>query len=87
MQQLLTGAHIVDAILVLVVLEGAVLAAVWRWAGRGLPPEQFLPTLAAGACLLLALRSALTQAWPWVAMWLAAALLSHVVDLSLRWRG
>ncbi len=87
MQQLLTSVHIVDAILVLVVIEGVVLAVVWRWTGRGLPPDQFLPTLAAGACLLLALRNALTQAWPWVALWLVAALLSHLADLSLRWRG
>jgi hypothetical protein len=41
--------------------------------------------LAAGACLLLALRAALTQAgWPWVALFLTAALVAHIGDFRRR---
>jgi hypothetical protein len=43
-------------------------------------------SLAAGAALLLALRSALAgQAWEGVALWLIVALAAHVLDLKLRW--
>jgi hypothetical protein len=46
-----------------------------------------LANLAAGACLLLALRAALTGAsWPPVAAWLLAALLANLVDLAERLR-
>jgi O-antigen/teichoic acid export membrane protein len=45
-----------------------------------------LANAAAGACLLLALRAALTGAgWAWVAAALCAALIAHLFDLVRRW--
>jgi len=76
--------RIVDLILLLVVLEALGLA--WWLRGRGgiLP---LLPNLAAGACLLLALRAALVGAgWPWIAAPLAASLAAHLADLGTRLR-
>jgi hypothetical protein len=43
--------------------------------------------LLAGACLLMALRSALSgSGWAWIAAWLFAALVAHLADLARRWR-
>jgi hypothetical protein len=45
-----------------------------------------LPMLAAGACLLLALRVALAGGSPtWLLTALGAALLAHIADLASRW--
>jgi hypothetical protein len=75
----------VDAILLLVFVEAIVVLLLAR-RGRG-PGAALLPTLIAGAALLLALRAALMQApWTAVAAWLAAAGLAHGVDLALRLR-
>ena len=77
----------VDLILVLMVLEGILLAA-YRWrTGRGIAVVDLLGMLLAGAFLLLALRAALTGAsWSRIAVWLLAALAAHLVDLVRRWR-
>ena len=40
-----------------------------------------------GACLLLALRAALTgQGWTWIALWLSLSLPAHLFDLARRLR-
>jgi hypothetical protein len=53
--------------------------------GRGLPPAAALAMLLPGACLLLALRAALTGAASTVILaWLAAALVTHLADLWVR---
>jgi len=71
--------HIVDLIIAVLALEVLVLAA-WRRAGLVTPVVAALP----GACLLLALRAALTDAgWIWIALWLTAAFPAHLADL---WR-
>ena len=77
----------VDLILVLMLLEGAILAAYhWR-TGRGIAIGDLVGMLLAGAFLLLALRAALTGApWARIAIWLLAALVAHLVDLVRRWR-
>jgi hypothetical protein len=81
------GAGLVDAILLLVILEASVLAFLHQRRGLGPAPGRLLPNLAAGFCLLLALRLALAEArGVAVAAALAAALVAHVVDLMLRWR-
>lgn len=81
-----SNGHIIDAILVMVVLEAVFL---WRWhhrSGRGPRLRSLLPLLASGFLLLLAVRAALTQApWPLVALPLGAALLAHIADLRSRW--
>jgi hypothetical protein len=86
MSQLLASGGIVDLILALVAAEALLLAGWRRWTGRGLPLGALLGNLLAGACLLLAVRTALTDApWPWTAAWLGAALAAHLWDLSQRW--
>src|SRR5271165_6432226 len=77
----------VDAILALVAIEGFLLAA-WRVRTGGGPPiATTIASLLAGACLLLALREALTGASPQaIAAWLAISFAAHAADLAGRWR-
>lgn len=76
---------VVDAILVLVFVEGAGLTIAYRRTGYGVPFERLLGTLGAGFALLIALRCALGGTpWP---VWpcLLAALAFHLYDLRSRW--
>ncbi len=83
----LISPHLADAILVLMLGEFALLAALHRRRGRGVAPSRLWPTFAAGACLLLALRAALAGSGPGlIGAWLAGALVAHVVDIAGRWR-
>ncbi|MCU0983656.1 MAG: hypothetical protein MUC89_01785 [Acetobacteraceae bacterium] len=87
MEQAFASGRVIDAVLVLVAVQAAVMVAfAWR-TGRGVPPASLLATLAAGGFLLLALRTALAGAWwGWTGLALLAALAAHLVDLRLRWR-
>ena len=95
MESLFESGRIVDLILALMALEALALlalAVIWRhrlpdcWKQR-LPVAGLLLNLAAGACLLLALRAVLTDAgWRLAGAWLTAALLAHVGDLAQRLR-
>ena len=79
--------RIVDAILVLVLLEAGLLLALRRWTGRGPAPGPLLCNLASGASLMLALRAALTgDPWPIVAGWMLVSLVAHLGDLVPRLR-
>jgi hypothetical protein len=77
---------IVDAVLLLLLLESAVL---WLLRRRIAPTTawwRMLPMLTAGACLVAALRVALTGASPvWLLTALGAAFLAHLVDIASRW--
>ncbi len=87
MSTLFASGHIIDAILVLTVLEAVALVALHRATGRGVAPGDFLVNLASGCCLLLALRLALTgEPWVWIAAALLGSLLAHVGDLARRWQ-
>lgn len=87
LQELVSSGRIAELILGLVVLEGAGLMLLHKMTGRGVPARQLIPNLAAGATLVLALRSALLdQPWFITALWLALALLAHGADLMARWR-
>jgi hypothetical protein len=75
-----SSGRIIDAILLLVFLE----AVIFLLAGRG---RILFPNLAAGACLLLALRAALTGSpVALLGLWLALAGVAHGVDVAGRWR-
>jgi hypothetical protein len=77
----------VDWILGLVIVEGALLVAYRQITHRGLTASSVLSLLVPGACLLLALRCALTNvAAVWMAAWLLAAFVAHLADVALRWR-
>jgi len=88
MEALFASGRVVDLILFLMACEVALLA-VLRSSGRfPIPPQRLLPSLLAGACLLLALRAALTGAGVALcSMWLLLGLFGHVLDLGLRVRG
>ena len=87
MAELFASGHLVDLILALTVIEGGCLLLYWRSKRRGISPFDLLPNLLAGAFLLLALRLTLQGAgWQLSCASLAAAGLSHIVDLSRRWR-
>jgi hypothetical protein len=85
---LIASGRIVDAILVLMVLELAAIAVFRRMTGRGPAVVALLPNFAAGACLVLALRAALTGSNVGaVSGWLLGALIAHALDLASRWGG
>ncbi|NBB81864.1 MAG: hypothetical protein GVY28_00495 [Alphaproteobacteria bacterium] len=87
MTELFASGRIVEAILVLVVLEAVGLIALRRFRGLGPPLAPTLINLLSGAALLLALRAALVgSGWVWVALWLLAGLAAHLGDLALRWQ-
>jgi hypothetical protein len=71
-----------DAILILLVIEGAVLARSTRITGRGIPLAQLATFLGAGAGFTLACRS-LAAGWPaWtLAPALSAAFVCHLLFL------
>lgn len=79
---------LVDLILLLVVAEAVALTLFRRRTGRGPAPAAVLPTLAAGAALLVAVRLALSGApLEWLMGALAVAGLAHIADLRARWTG
>ncbi len=79
--------HLVDLVIVVTLLEGGVLALYHHRTRKGLSPAEFLPTLAAGLALMLALRAGASDAgWAWVAAGLALAGLAHLADVRRRWR-
>jgi hypothetical protein len=87
MAQLFINAQIADLVLVVMLLEGVVLAVWHRLSGKGIAPLDLLPGLLGGVGLVLALRCAIVGAgWEWIAFSLGFALIGHVVDLMRRWR-
>ena len=85
MAELVESGLMVEAILGLVILEILVILILALKGQRN--ARALLPTLASGAFLLLAARAALLgQPWTWMAGFLAAAGVSHVVDLLGRLR-
>jgi hypothetical protein len=78
---------LLDGLLAAVALETLVLLWWHRRTGGGLAPSQLLPTLAAGAGVMLAWRFSAAGAPPlWAAGAMALAGTAHAVDLGRRWR-
>ena len=87
MSDLFASGRVVDFVLVLMAVEGALLVWHRRRTGRGVPSAELAAFLVAGACLMLALRGALVGAsWGWIAAAMAGAGAAHLADLALRWR-
>ncbi len=85
-RQLISSGHAVDLVLAVMAAEFAFLY--WRRAAVSdlvaLAVDLFC-ALAPGACLLLALRAALTGAdWGWIAVFLALSFPIHLTDLARR---
>jgi hypothetical protein len=86
MHALFASGRVVDLILFLMAAEAALLVVLHATRGVGIAPRRLLPNLFAGACLLLALRAALTGAGAGLcALWLLLGLGGHVLDLAGRW--
>jgi hypothetical protein len=85
MSSLFASGRIVDIILALTAVETMLVIMYRQRTGHGPEPVEFLLTALAGACLLLALRGALTgTGWAWIALCLLGALAAH---LGYVWRG
>jgi len=83
----LAGAWLVDLVIAMTLVEAVVLAVWHRATGRGVAPRDFVPSLASGLALMLALRTALEgPPGAGVAVALLAAGAAHVVDLRRRWK-
>lgn len=75
-----------DIAIVALVLEAALLAAIRLLGRRGPSIARLGPNLASGALILLSLRcvaSGVSSPWPLVP--LALSLVTHLIDLRLRW--
>jgi len=84
MQDFILSGRVVDLILVVMAAEAALLL---MRRNAALSPVDVLFVMAPGACLLLALRAALTGAdWTWIAAAIAASFPFHLVDLARRGR-
>lgn len=87
MTEMVVSGRLIEVILALVAIEAAVLLLWVRATGRGPSPVAILVNLAAGACLMAALRAALVGAEPiHILAPLALALVAHLADLVLRFR-
>ncbi len=82
-----TDGTVIGWILGLIAAEAVLLIAYRRITHQGLGTGAIVSLLLPGACLLLALRCALTNAAPvWMAGWLLAAFVTHLADVARRWR-
>ena len=87
MSDLFTGTWLIDAVIAFTLVEGLALGLHHRRTGRGLAVGEFAANLAAGLCLMLALRGAVAGAeWRWIALCLLGAGVAHGTDLWRRWR-
>lgn len=88
MSELFASGQIIDLILALVAAEALAGLAYHRLSGgKGPEPVSLMANLAAGACLLLALRAMLAgSGWVTPALCLSGALAAHVIDIGARWR-
>jgi hypothetical protein len=87
LENLISSGRIVDLVVALMAAESLVLL-VYRWRkSQGPAPADIACLMLAGLFLLLALRAALTGAgWMWIAAFLFASLLAHLLDLQRRWQ-
>jgi hypothetical protein len=87
MESLFASGRIADIALVVMAAEAVILYAVTALRRDVIRYRALLANLAAGACLVIAVRLALVGAsWQWIAIALAASLLAHSTDLALRLR-
>lgn len=87
MEALFASGRVADIALCVMILEAIVLYALTARRGQDERFRALLANLAAGACLVIAVRLALVGAdWPWIAAALAGSLVTHSLDLVLRLR-
>ena len=80
-------APLIDAVTAFTLVECLLLAAWRRVTGKGVALYDLLPNMAAGLCLMLALRCLVRDTGSAaVVLFLTAAGLAHGGDLLMRWR-
>jgi hypothetical protein len=86
LESLVRTGRVADILIAVMVIEALVLIGYRIARGRGFAIPYVISNLVAGLFLVLALKSALTDSsWVWTALSLAAAGISHAVDLAVRW--
>lgn len=85
MEQFITGGTITGVILAILVIEAVIVSVYLLRTGRASGLPRFLSGLAAGGCLVLALREALTNGgWVMIAIFLTLSFLAHAIELALK---
>ena len=85
--QFFLSGRVVDVAIVITLIEGIALAVYFRSTGNGVAPRHYALNMAAGLCLMLALRFALTgSGWVLVALCLSASGVIHALDIVSRWQ-
>jgi len=83
----MTTTQLVDAIFVLVILEGIGLTMFRRANGRGMPAQEVVSFLGAGAGLLIALRVLISDgSFVWFAAAMLVSLAMHLWHVKQRWQ-
>lgn len=86
MDVFISDGRIVGVALAMVLVEFIVLTGWFLRTGSGFRPDTLFSKLAPGACLMLALGAALRDSGTnWLALWLTAAGVAHVIDLWRSW--
>ena len=79
-QSLIESGRAIDIVLVVITVEAVILIM-----ALGRPWLATLLALLPGACLLLALRAAITSDdWLWIAFWVTLSFPIHLADLAIR---
>jgi hypothetical protein len=87
MTELFSTGLIADIMLAFMALEAMLLVMIYRKTGRGFTWRSVFWMLFPGACLVLALRAALTGApWQWLALAVCVSLIAHLGYLHQRLR-
>ena len=87
LQALWDSGRLLDAVIALTLLEAAALLIYRHLTGKGIEAHDWGLNMLSGLCLMMGLRSAVTDAaWHLIAAWLSAAGLAHGVDMFWRWR-
>ena len=87
MNALFAGGAVLDWLIAGMLAEAAALLLLYRLRRRGVAPGRLLPNLAAGLCLVFAMRLALGGAWwGYVSAALLAALGCHLTELRRSWQ-
>ena len=88
MDELIKSGMITGIVLVVMVVEAIIVTLYLRRAGQNSSISGFLAALLAGACLVLALHTALTgSSLGQIAVFLGLSLLAHLCELALKIRG
>lgn len=83
----MTTTQLIDAIIVLVILEAIGLTVFRRANGRGMPTREIVSFLGAGAGLLIAFRVLISDgSFMWFAVAMLVSLVMHFWHVKQRWQ-